>query len=184
MNNTFILYLKSYYSSFAKKEKVITLLLVLLFINFSHFSFAQFQPTNGVEPCATDIIHQRKLAQDPQYRQDLEQMETELAEYIQNSTNQRREGNTIIIPLVVHIIHTGDAIGTIYNPTDARIVDMIAYLNQAFGNNAPFNTAGGLDTDIRFELAKRTENCTTTNGINRVDGSGVPNYTTGGVSIG
>ncbi|PIY09069.1 MAG: hypothetical protein COZ18_08995 [Flexibacter sp. CG_4_10_14_3_um_filter_32_15] len=184
MSNKYTLYLQNCCSIFFKKREAISFLLLLFFISFSHLSFAQFQITNGVEPCATDIIHQQKMAQDPQYREDFERMDRELREYIQNSSNQRREGDIIIIPLVVHIIHTGDAVGTIYNPTDARINDMIAYLNQAFRNTAPFNTAGGVDVEVQFELATRSENCTVTNGINRVDGSGVTGYAADGISIG
>ncbi|WP_041264051.1 T9SS C-terminal target domain-containing protein [Bernardetia litoralis] len=135
------------------------------------------------EPCATDIIHQRKLAQDPEYRANYEKMNNELRDYIQNSSNQRREGDLIIIPLVVHVMHTGGAIGSVYNPTDARINDMIAYLNQMYRNQTPFNTANGVDVEIQFELAQRTENCTATTGINRVDASVVAGYDAGGINL-
>ena len=188
MSNKYTLYLQSCCSIFSKKREAICLLLLLFFISFSHLSNAQFNRTSNQvgdpEPCATDIIHQRKLAQDPVYRANYERMNEELRTYIQNSSNQRREGDLIIIPLVVHVMHTGGAIGSIYNPTDARINDMVAYVNQMYRNQAPFNTAGGVDVEIQFELARRTENCTATNGINRVDASGVAGYSANGISTG
>jgi gliding motility-associated-like protein len=190
MLNKFIFFLQNYYSIFIKKQKissVSSVLLLLLFIAISNLSYAQFdrhtQNEGDPEPCATDIIHQQKLAQDPEYRANFDKMNQDLTEYIQNSSNQRREGNLIIIPLVVHIMHTGDVVGSIYNPTDARINDMIAYLNQMYRNEAPFNTAGGVDIEIQFELAQRTENCTTTNGINRVNAGVVPGYMAGGIRV-
>ncbi|WP_375562050.1 HYR domain-containing protein [Bernardetia sp. OM2101] len=188
MSNKFILYLQNCCSNFPKKRNAIRLVLLLFFISFSHLSYSQFDRTNHQagepEPCATDIIHQRKMAEDPAYRENYKKMNDDLREYIQNTPNQRREGDLIIIPLVVHIMHTGGAVGSIYNPTDARINDMVAYLNQMYRNQAPFNTAGGVDVEIQFELAQRTENCTATTGINRVDASGVTGYTANGISTG
>ena len=84
-------------------------------------------------------------------------------------------------------MHTGGAVGTIYNPTDAQINGAIGYLNQVFagtfpGMTAPVEGGGVVDLEIQFALAQRTPACGATNGINRVDASSLPNYTANGVN--
>jgi len=86
------------------------------------------------------------------------------------------------IPVVVHVIHTGAALGTIYNPTDAQIQATIVYLNQVYNGSYP-GTQGAGDLQIQFVLAQRDPNCNPTNGINHVDGSGIPGYNAGGVNV-
>ncbi|HMH24610.1 MAG TPA: M43 family zinc metalloprotease [Puia sp.] len=84
------------------------------------------------------------------------------------------------IPVVVHVMHTGGAVGSMYNPDDAQILGAIDYLNKVYNGTWP-GTVGAGDLQIQFVLAKRDPNCNPTNGINRVDGSGVPGYVSGGV---
>ena len=91
------------------------------------------------------------------------------------------------IPVVVHVMHTGGAVGTIYNPTDVQIMGAINYLNQVFagtfpGMTAPVEGGGVVDLEIQFALAQRTPACGATNGINRVDASSLPNYVANGVN--
>ena len=85
------------------------------------------------------------------------------------------------IPVVINVIHTGGPIGSIYNPTDAQLLGAIAYLNAVYNGTYP-GTQGVGDLQIQFVLAQRDPNCNPTNGINRVDGSGVPGYVSGGVN--
>ena len=188
MSNKYRLYLQSYFT----KLRVVVVLLLFFCLTLSSTSYAQFDKednkSSDSELCATDIIHQRKLAQDPEYREKMERMEQQLneyiQEYIQGAIDERRVGNVIIIPLVFHIMHTGGPIGSIYNPTDAKINAMVAYLNQMYSNQAPFNTVGGVDIEVQFELAQRTGNCMPTNGINRIDASIIPGYQANGISLG
>lgn len=84
------------------------------------------------------------------------------------------------IPIVVHVIHTGDAIGSADNPTDANIIAMIGSLNDSWRKNGV--QYGGVDMKMQFQLAIRSPQCGTTNGIERINGSTVPNYTTGGIT--
>ncbi len=88
------------------------------------------------------------------------------------------------IPLVLHVIHTGGAVGTAYNPSDAQLQGMIAYLNQSYEATWPAYASvalGGTKVPLRFVLAQRTPTCTATSGIVRVNGSSLTNYNTGGV---
>ena len=96
------------------------------------------------------------------------------------------------IPVVVHIVHDGDAIGTGDNLSAAIIQSQIDVLNEDF--RKLFGTPGynthvvGADTKIEFCLAKRRPDGTAfpagDDGINRVDrnatpwGIGAPPYTT------
>jgi hypothetical protein len=90
-------------------------------------------------------------------------------------------GPTYTIPVVVHIIHTGGAVGTIYNPTDAQIQSAIDYLNSVYNGTYSTLSGGVGDLGIQFVLAKRDPNCNPTTGIDRTDGSGLANYAASGV---
>jgi len=84
------------------------------------------------------------------------------------------------LPVVVHVIHTGNAIGTTGNPPDDSIIAMINNLNKAFRKNG--SLYGGADMKIQFQLAVRSPLCGNSTGINRVNGSSVPNYVSGGIT--
>lgn len=69
------------------------------------------------------------------------------------------------IPVVVHVIHNGGA----ENISDAQIQSQIDVLNEDFGKLSGTNGDGnGVDTGVRFKLAKISPNGDCTNGIVRV----------------
>lgn len=78
-----------------------------------------------------------------------------------------------VIPVVVHIIHSGQSVGVGRNISDARVLSQITVLNEDFRKMA--NTAGdgsnplGVDTEIEFCLAQTDPDGNPTNGINRVN---------------
>jgi hypothetical protein len=84
------------------------------------------------------------------------------------------------LPVVIHVITIGDAVGSADNPTDANINAMLKTLNNAFAKKG--TSYGGAKMNIQFQLAVRSPNNTFTTGINRVSGTGVPNYVTGGIT--
>ncbi len=100
-------------------------------------------------------------------------------EYLQNHRTQTND-TLYTLPIVVHVIHTGTAIGSPDNPTDADINDMITGLNNAWRKNGA--QYGGADIKMQFQLAIRSPQCGITTGINRVDGSSIPNYVSGGIT--
>lgn len=87
---------------------------------------------------------------------------------------------TYTLPVVVHVIHTGGAVGSPDNPTTALINAMIKNLNNAYHKKGA--SFGGADMKIQFKLAVRSPACTGTTGINRADGSGITNYASGGIT--
>jgi hypothetical protein len=133
------------------------------------------------EQCATDIIHQQKMANDSVYRQSIIKAEEIIQAGITHAHSVRFGVNdTIIIPVVVHVLHLGEAVGTGTNISDAQINSSIDNLNHVFSNG----NGNSEDLKIKFALAVRDPNCLATNGINRIDASGIPGYAADGVSDG
>ncbi len=89
------------------------------------------------------------------------------------SASARTIGGVYYIPVVVHVIHNGEAIGTGSNISDAQVQDQIDVLNEDFRKKIGtpgYNThPDGADTRIEFVLAKRNPTGGATNGINRVN---------------
>jgi hypothetical protein len=156
--------------------KITLRLFAVLFLCFSSWTaFSQ-------AICGFDNMHARRMA-DPAYRKAIRASEENLRQYIDNHPGQSSARGSLgpyTIPVVIHIVHTGGAIGSIYNPTDAQVSGAIDYLNQVYNGTYPGTTSG--DLQIQFALAKRDPNCNPTNGINRVNGSGIPGYVAGGVN--
>lgn len=78
-----------------------------------------------------------------------------------------------VIPVVVHVIHSGQAIGVNQNISDARVLSQIQVLNEDFRKmvGTPGNGSNplGVDVGIEFCLAQRDPQGNPTNGINRVN---------------
>ena len=142
-------------------------------------------------PCGFDEVHNKLLKTDPVFARQIEQNEVNIRRFIETHPELRsgsRPSAVVTIPVVVHVMHTGGAIGSIYNPSDAQILGAINYLNQVYagtypGMSAPIEGGGVVDMEIQFALAQRTPSCGTTNGINRVDASSLPNYASFGVNV-
>jgi len=91
---------------------------------------------------------------------------------------QKTQSTSYQVPVVVHVIHNGEPIGTGTNISDAQILSQITVLNEDFkrlnadASQTPtefLNVAGSLD--IQFVMAKQDPLGSSTNGIVRVKGS-------------
>ncbi len=163
-------------------------LFLLLLCTFLSFSLAlKAQP-----PCGFDNQHNKLLETDPVYSRQIEQNNIVIKKYIDARRGMKpgaaRPMATVTIPVVVHVMHTGGAVGTIYNPSDAQIIAAIDYLNEVYagiypGMTAPSSGGAAGDMEVQFALAQRTPTCGATNGIDRVDASSLPNYTARGVNV-
>jgi hypothetical protein len=162
-------------------------LLLLLCISVVNATYAQ-------QACGFDQAHQQLLNQNTAYAQNVNTFNAQVAQWLNNNPNinslvtTNAAGDTIFeIPVVVHVMHTGGAIGSVYNISDARIDTTIDYVNETFNATWPSypNTSnGGTRFPIRFVLAKRAPNCTATNGIVRVNASATySNYTANGINL-
>lgn len=139
-------------------------------------------PLSAQDNCATDEVHQHLLDTDPAYRDHVQQMQAQVKQIIDNmpdrSTGTGLGQNEIYtIPVVVHIIHLGEAVGTGNNISDAQVLGAINGLNDRFRNVI----GASFDIEMQFCLATQDPDGCYTTGINRVDGSSIPNYSARGI---
>lgn len=122
--------------------------------------------------CATTEYEQFLREQNPKM-ESAEQFETWMAQKIVEQQAMSQIGSIIYIPVVVHVIHNGDAYGTGENIADEQVQSQITVMNQDFRRmigTPGFNTNPiGADTQVEFVLAKVDPNGNPTNGINRVN---------------
>ncbi|MCD6019148.1 MAG: hypothetical protein K0S53_2269 [Bacteroidetes bacterium] len=133
-----------------------------------------------INKCGTDEIHRQLLLSDPAYAQRMQSYEDYVAT-IQPSL-QKTMGVVYKMPVVVHVMHKGEAIGTGINVSDQAIRDAIQDLNEMY-RKVP-GTAGdgnGVDVEIEYSLAVRDPAGNCTNGIVRVNMTGNSAYMSNGV---
>jgi len=143
----------------------------------------------NAQKCGFDKIHAKLMATDPAYAAHVQQMKTNVANFIQNNSNalivNTLNGPVYEIPVVIHVMHTGGAVGSNYNPSTAQLTGMIAYLNQSYAATwpaYPSASTGGTYIPLRFVLAQRDPNCQPTTGIVRVDASSNSTYVANGIT--
>jgi threonine synthase len=129
--------------------------------------------------CSTDFVHQKLMQTDTAYRAHIISQEQQIQYIIQNQVLQEGSRAVYTIPVVVHVIHLGEAIGTGTNISTTIIQQVIDGANERFRNLIGNGTT---DVEIQFCLASRDPNGNSTTGINRVDGSSVTNYSSGGIA--
>jgi len=96
-----------------------------------------------------------------------------------------KSGTTDTIDLVFHLVHQGENIGQGTNITKAQIESALLSLNRDFGawpihDNISIRP-NGVDCEIFFRLACIDPQGNPTNGINRIDGTVIPNYQQEGI---
>lgn len=89
------------------------------------------------------------------------------------------------IPLVFHILHTGQALGTAANPTDAQVQGYVDRLNSTFANTFDNTSTPGtfnsVNVQVRFALAKHDQAGNNFSGVFHYNLSGNSNYIANGV---
>lgn len=143
--------------------------LLLCLVLWGSFTMAQ-----NPERCGTDQLLQNILRSDPTAIQRLEQNWQQIEDYL-HSPSARDNRNTIVtIPVVFHIIHSGQAVGTGFNIADTQVISQIAVLNECYRKrNADTSLIPGwfksrtADIEIEFCLASTDPQGNPTNGITR-----------------
>lgn len=131
-----------------------TLLFYSLFVN------AQREDT--LNNCGTEYSVERNY--DSQFEQ-----------FYQNQIELKSKNPvTYYIPVVFHIIHTGEPLGIGSNIPDAEVYNALERLNNNFKNNHNHPSSG--NTNIQFVLATKAPNGSCSNGINRVNFGNNPAY--------
>lgn len=154
--------------SLPMKKPLIYLAILFFSGAIQHPLFAQSQRGCGVHEIFGS--HTEGLPGSPLFEQWLEK--TDLAEM----TKSIQDNDEIYyIPVVVHVVHFGEAEGTDRNISASRVQSQIDILNNDFGKlpgTPGFNSnSAGADTRIRFCLASVGPNGEATTGIVRVAGS-------------
>ncbi len=129
------------------------------------------------EKCGAAHLH-NQMMQDPVYFQRAQEFE----QYVKTFSPENKIAAQYRIPVVVHVLHKGEAVGVGTNVSDADIRAAIQELNNRYRKTA--GTAGfgnGVDMEIEFALAVRNPNGQCTNGINRVSMTGNATYMASGV---
>jgi len=122
--------------------------------------------------------YEETLREKNKNRATTEEFESWLSEKItearvKNKNARNATATVITIPVVVHVIHNGDAIGTDENIADAQVISQITVLNQDYrrllGSPGYNSNAVGADIEVQFCLAQRNPNGQPTTGIDRVN---------------
>ncbi len=165
-----------------------------LFLVFTFF-FAQIHAQTV--RCGTVEAEIQRYLENPDL-ESYEEFEAWLAKKIAEKNKQAEVGLIINgvyqIPVIVHVVHNGEAIGTGTNISAAAIQSQIEVLNEdfrrIFGTNGYNTHPDGADTQIEFCLARRRPDGTAfpagEDGINRIDRNSVgwsaPPYSTATVN--
>lgn len=123
------------------------------------------------EPCATERLHEQRLLTDPAYRAE---------QLAQRPSGPALGGSVVTLPVVVHVLHLGEPVGTGSNITEAQILGALDDLNDRFSDL----NGSGIDLGVRFCLTIHGPNGCPADGIVRVDASDIPDYAELGIAAG
>lgn len=137
------------------------------------------------EQCKTAIIDNAFMS-DPAYKNARDRAEALTQKILRkwDANPLAKAPPVYTLPIVFHVIHKGEAIGTGTNLSDAQVSSAIDALNRDYRRTADDGGIGqgaGPDTEIQFCLAVRDPNGNGHSGINRVDGTTVANYASQGI---
>lgn len=132
---------------------------------------------NLITRCSSDDYNAELLKTNPNMMgsKAFEQfLKPKIKEATDNSSDNNRQMVVVTIPVVIHVLHNGEPIGTGPNISDAQVLSQITVLNEDFrrlaGTPGGANTSGAaVDVEVEFCLAQRTPDGCPTNGINRVN---------------
>lgn len=129
--------------------------------------------------CATDTVHQHLMQTDSLYARNFSILKSQVNGAIKSETVNKFHSTVYTIPIVVHVIHVGEPVGTGSNISTAQIQQAIVGLNNRFRNII----GNGVDVEIEFCLASVDPNGNQTSGINRINGTVLPRYAAHGISL-
>jgi len=164
-------------------------LLMMSFFVCSGILFSQEKKTvqrtsqaspNGIHRCLSDEYNAELLKKYPNMMgsQDFEKKLQNIMKNRKTSKLQSTSGATLVrIPVVVHVIHNGTALGDGANISDAQVMSQIQVLNEDYrkmaGTRGENSDPVGADSNIEFFLAREDPDCNPTTGIERLDLSNI-----------
>lgn len=115
-----------------------------------------FSQTPAQRTCATMEVDAQLRAQHPEMG-TLDQFEQRMQQLIQEHRHElgARNLDVLTIPIIVHIVHNGEAVGVGQNISQAQVMSQIQVLNEDYRRNgAGFNNhPSGADVEIEFAPA-------------------------------
>ena len=143
-------------------KKIITLCILLMQITV----FAQEQ-NNSVHNCVSDDLNKMLLQTSPEFAVKLANFEKTV---VNRKLTAKNAATIYRIPVVIHIMHKGEAVGLGTNLSDAVIKAKMKAINEQF-RRIPGSTGdgSGVDMEIEFVLAVVNPQGNQTNGIDRYD---------------
>lgn len=167
-----------------KLTSLLTLLLLCLMGNAQNRSnkivfgkpFQNSNPSNNTIRCISTEYESYLQKKNPN-RATTQEFENWIAPkiaQIKNDRLNRKSINTVVtIPVVIHVIHNGDAYGTGENIKDEQVLSQITVLNQDYRRQSGtpgYNTNSiGADVEVEFCMAEQDPDGNSTNGIDRVN---------------
>ncbi|MDG1742466.1 MAG: M43 family zinc metalloprotease [Crocinitomicaceae bacterium] len=146
-------------------------------LNLVNLNFKSEIGPNGYKRCGTmeaEALLRANNPNMPTLLQDELWLQDKIREYKeQQALNSNAKATLLTIPVVVHVIHNGDPVGSNENIDDAQVLSQIQVLNEDFrkmvGTPGFNNHPAGADIEVEFCLAAIDPNGLPTNGIDRVD---------------
>jgi len=135
----------------------------------SHFLKAQYEAPPPIN-CGAEAIHQQYLLEDNNYRLEQENFQQEYKKAILNGTVQSLNGTVYTLPVVVHLVHGGEALGTGANLTEDHVKNVLQQSTDRFRHTSGLtfdNPFSGVDTEIEFCLATTAPDGAYTTGVLR-----------------
>lgn len=156
----------------------------LLFLCIAGALSSNFYSQN-LEVCGTDELMKKHYARFPEQKLQDDAFNLELSRMIKSGklASKINQNQVYEIPVVVHVVGDGSAIGTVNNKSDADITAWVNYTNGVFAGSASSGmSATSSILPVKFVFAKVDPSCNATNGINRINASHLPKYVSGGVN--
>ncbi len=155
--------------------KKIVLFIVASFV--CQLLWAQNEPT-GIHRCNSHEHYLKQLNDNPNFQINQNQIEEFTQRYIQEHINDAERGTNALlltIPVVFHIVHNGDAVGSNENIADAYIQAQLQQLNADYrklnsdaGSVPSIFQSVAADVEIEFCLATVDPSGNATTGIERI----------------
>ena len=136
-----------------------------------------FVHAQAPEQCATDVVRQQLIEQNPDLLRQEAEYEHGLQALLQAKAANRdaSDTTTYIIPIVFHVLYDPTAGSDAHNISDAQIYSAMNILNQDYAKRNPDTTqiccgflARAANTHIQFQLATKDPFGNCTNGIDRI----------------
>ncbi len=138
------------------------------------FTLTNATAQTNVGKCASDEMKAYYMKTLPGYKEQVEKAEAQ--EMLQGMLSKTTADTTTIytIPVVFHVLHTGEPIGSQGNQSDIDFINAIGFINEDYSRlGFDINTIDPLfgsiykNAKIKFELAKKDPSGNCTNGIIR-----------------